>query len=80
MAADYNWTRRQLLVALNLYCQMPFGKMHASNPVIVSVSDQIGRTPSALAMKLTNFASLDPEIISTGRRGLANASVADKDI
>ena len=36
--------------------------------------------PSALAMKLTNIASLDPEIISSGRRGLSGASNADKNM
>ena len=78
MPATTRWTRPQMLVALNLYCQMPFGKMHHRNPDIVKWSELIGRTPSALAMKLTNFASLDPAITSTGRKGLANASAADK--
>jgi predicted restriction endonuclease len=40
----------------------------------------IGKTPSALAMKLVNFASLDPAIQSRGRKGLGNASNADKEI
>ncbi len=35
-------------------------------------------TPSALAMKLSNIASLDPAITATGRRGLIGASIADK--
>lgn len=72
------WTREQLLIAFNLYCQMPFGKMHARNPGIVRIAGSIGRTPSALAMKLTNIASLDPAITSTGRAGLKAASEADK--
>ena len=38
----------------------------------------MGRSPSALAMKLTNIASMDPAITSTGRSGLANASAADR--
>lgn len=78
MPATTRWTRHQMLVALNLYCQMPFGKMHHRNPDIVKWSELIGRTPSALAMKLTNFASLDPAITSTGRKGLANVSTADQ--
>lgn len=72
------WTRQQLLVAFNLYCQMPFGKMHSRNPEIIKYAELIGRTPSALAMKLTNIASLDPAITSTGRKGLEGASAADK--
>ena len=57
---------------------MPFGKMHSLNPEIIHYAKLIGRTPSALAMKLTNIASLDPAITSTGRKGLEGASAADK--
>ncbi len=74
------WTREQLLIAYKLYCEMPFGKMHSRNPEIVRYARLIGRTPSALAMKLTNIASIDPEIRSTGRSGLTGASQADKNM
>lgn len=74
------WSREELLVAFNVYCQTPFGKLHSRNPDIVRVAAVLGRTPSSLAMKLVNFASLDPFITSTGRKGLGNASRADKAI
>ena len=77
MSTRTGWTRQQLLVAFNLYCQMPFGKLHSRNPEIIKYASLIGRTPSALAMKLTNIASLDPAITSTGRKGLKGASAAD---
>lgn len=72
------WSRSELLVAFALYCQLPFGKLHARNPIIVECADAIGRTPSALAMKLANIASLDPSITRTGRTGLSGASTADR--
>jgi len=72
------WSREQLVVAFALYCQTPFGKMHKTNPEIVRAARIIGRTPSSLAMKLVNFASLDPAITGTGRKGLGNASAEDK--
>jgi predicted restriction endonuclease len=72
------WTRQQLLVAFALYCRMPFGRLHAKNPEIVRIANAIDRTPSALAMKLVNIASLDPEITDTGRSGLKNASTNDR--
>lgn len=78
MPASTGWTRQQLLVAFSLYCQMSFGKMHSRNPEIIKYAKLIGRTPSALAMKLTNIASLDPAITSTGRKGLKGASATDK--
>lgn len=74
------WSREQLTVAFALYCQTPFGKMHKTNPEIVRTAKLIGRTPSSLAMKLVNFASLDPAITRTGRKGLGNASVEDKKV
>lgn len=52
--------------------------MHSRNPEIIKYAKLIGRTPSALAMKLTNIASLDPAITSTGRRGLEGASTTDR--
>lgn len=75
-----DWTREQLIIALKLYCEVPFGKMHSKNPQIIRYAALIHRTPSALAMKLTNFASLDPVITSSGRKGLTGASRADRAI
>lgn len=73
-----HWTRQQSLVAFSLYCRLPFGRFHMRNPEIIQYANLIGRTPSALAMKLSNIASLDPAITSTGRSGLSGASSADK--
>lgn len=71
------WTNEERLLALGLYYQMPFGQIHSRNPVIVRVSTGMNRTPSSLAMKMLNFASLDPLIRQSGRRGLGNASEGD---
>lgn len=73
MASNKGWTRQELLIAFGLYCQIPFGKLHSRNPDIIKYAELIGRTPSALAMKLTNIASLDPVITSSGRKGLSSA-------
>lgn len=75
-----NWRREELLIALKLYCELPFGKMHSKNPEIQHYAKILGRTSSSLAMKLTNFASLDPQIRTTGRKGLNKASKADREI
>lgn len=78
MSVRRNWTRKELLIAFSLYCKLPFGKLHSKNPEIIKYSSLINRTPSALAMKLVNIASLDPEITSTGRKGLTGASETDR--
>lgn len=72
------WTENELKLALALYCQLPFGKMHSRNQEIIRLAEKIGRTPSAVAMKLVNLASLDPEILKSGRTGLGNASAMDR--
>lgn len=78
MAKSNGWTREQLLVAFYLYCKIPFGRFHSSNPELIEYASHIGRTPSALAMKLSNIASLDPSFRESGRKGLDGASIADK--
>jgi|SRR5690625_2894805 len=74
------WIEDELIIAFALYCQMQFGRIHQRNPIIINVSNQIDRTPSALAMKMLNFSSLDPEILDSGRSGLGNASLKDEEI
>jgi len=77
-AASVTWTTEQLLVALNLYCKLPFGKLHHRNPIIIEVARKMGRSANSLAMKLCNFASLDPVQRARGIKGLAGASRRDK--
>ncbi len=77
-APAVKWTREHFLIALNLYCKLPFGKLHKGNPLIIEVAEKMGRTPSSLAMKLVNFASLDPVVIANGRKGLAGATKQDR--
>jgi hypothetical protein len=78
--ATNRWTKEQLKLAFHLYCQLPFGRLHSRNPEIIQLAKLIGRTPSAVAMKLVNFASLDPAITGTGRAGLGNAGSLDKEV
>lgn len=78
--ATNRWTKEQLKLAFHLYCQQPFGKLHSRNPEIKRLAQLIGRTPDAVAMKLVNFASLDPAITGTGRKGLDGASNLDREI
>lgn len=74
------WTREEATLAINLYCKIPFGKMHASNPQVIELAHLIGRTPASIARKLGNFASLDPKLRERGIKGLENVSKLDKQI
>lgn len=78
--SSIRWTKEQLKLAFYLYCQLPFGKLHSRNLEIVDLATLLDRTPSAVAMKLVNFASLDPSITATGRAGLGNASNLDREV
>lgn len=71
------WSEPDLLAAFALYCRIPFGRLHAKNPDIVRLAERMGRTPNALAMKLVNYAHLDPVQKNRGISGLSNVSKAD---
>lgn len=72
-----NWTREETLIAFNLYGNTPFGRLDRRNPEVIQVAALLGRTPSALAMKMVNLASLDPQQRARGVVGLGNASQMD---
>lgn len=74
------WTRDELILAINLYCKLPFGRLHSRNPDVVNLSKLIGRSPSSVAFKLVNFASLDPSLKARGIKGASNASKLDGEI
>lgn len=78
--AGRNWTEDELRVALYLYFQLPFGRLHSGTPDIIQMAKILDRSPSSVAMKLTNFASLDPKITETGRKGLKGASKLDRSV
>ena len=65
-----NWTKEELILAFNLYLKLPFGKFHQGNPEVKRLAKLIDRTPSSVAMRLSNFASLDPYHQQRGVIGL----------
>ncbi len=75
-----SWIRDELLVAFNAYCRIPFGRLNKSNSDIVKLSRMLGRTPSAVSMKLCNFASFDPAHRERGVKGLKHAGKGDRAI
>lgn len=75
-----NWNREQTIVALSVYCRIPFNKASNNNPEIVKAARLIGRTPVAVKMKVGNFGSFDPELKARGIVGLSNASKLDAEI
>ncbi len=74
------WNRDELILAVNLYCKLPFGKMHSRTKEVIHLANLVNRTPSSIALKLVNFASFDPTLKERGIKGAANASKLDRQI
>lgn len=64
------WTREELILALNLYLKLPFGKLDARTPEIIHLAKIIDRNANAVSMRLNNFASVDPYHQQRGIKGL----------
>ena len=79
MAKD-NWTREQTIIAFNVYCKIPFKSSNKNNSTIIKYAKIIGRSPSALNMKIGNFGRLDPELRSKGIVGLTNGAKLEETI
>lgn len=74
------WTEDETILALYLYFQLPFGKLDQRTPEVRQLAAALGRTNSSIAMKLVNFASLDPKIVMSGRKGLSRATKLDRSV
>lgn len=69
------WTENEVQHALALYLRLEFGRFHARNPQVKGLAALLGRTPGAVALKLTNLAALDE---SLPRKGMSHASSVDR--
>src|SRR4051794_40725140 len=74
------WTRSELILAFELYCRIPFGKITTRNPLVRDLADTIGRTPASVARKLGNFGAFDPVLAARNVSGLTHGSKLDKAI
>lgn len=75
-----NWTKEETIIAFNVYCKIPFKSSSKSNPTIVKFANIIGRSPSALNMKVGNFGRLDPELKKQGIVGLSHGSKMEEEV
>ena len=73
-----NWTREQEIVALYLYCMIPFNKVNNSNPKIGEMAALIGRpNANSLKAKIGNFGKFDTNLDASG---LGHSSHLDEEI
>lgn len=74
------WTREETIVAFWLYCRIPFNECNKNHRLIVKYADIIGRTPSALNMKIGNIGSLDPSLLERGISGLKHRAKMEEKV
>lgn len=66
------WSKEEMILVLNLYLKIPFGKMYAGNEDVIKIAHLIGRTPNAVALRLVNYASCDPRLKQRGIVGMSH--------
>ena len=74
------WTHDEVVLALGLYFQIPFGKIHSHSPEIVKLASLMNRSPASLSMKMGNFGRLDPTLANRGVGGLKNGAKIDEEV
>jgi putative restriction endonuclease len=74
------WTEEETRLAFRLYCELPFGRLHQRNPQVIALARCLNRTPGSVALKLVNFAHLDPALAARGVRGMSNVSQLDRKV
>ena len=74
MAKKNDWSKDETIIAFNVYCKIPFKSSSKTNATIIKYANIIGRSPSALNMKVGNFGRLDPELKKQGITGLVNGA------
>ena len=51
MAVDrtgIKWSREEIILAFDLYCRTPFGKISQGNPEIIKLAQLLARTPGSV--------------------------------
>ena len=73
-----NWTKEETIIAFNVYCKIPFKDSNKNHPMIIEYAKIIGRSPSALNMKVGNLGRLDPKLKEKGIVGLSHGSKIER--
>lgn len=80
MAERRLWTREELILALSVYYQLPFGRLNHTTPEVRELARVLGRSENSAALRLVNFAACDPYIIESGRHGMSSGASVCKPI
>jgi putative restriction endonuclease len=75
-----DWTRDELILAFNVYSQIPFGTIHMRNPKVIELAKLVGRSVGAASYKLSNFARLDPALKARGIKGSPHGAKGEEHV
>lgn len=75
-----DWTLEELLPTFAYYLRVPYGRLHWRNPEVRDLARRLGRTPGAVARKLTNIAACDPQLRATGRVGSPHRAKLEEEL
>jgi putative restriction endonuclease len=78
--SNNNWTKEETIIAFNVYCKIPFKESKKTHPTIIKYAKILGRSPSALNMKVGNIGRLDPVLKEKGIVGLSHGSKIEKEV
>ena len=74
------WSREETILAFELYCRTPFGKISQGNPGIIELARLLGRTPGSVGLKMHNLAHYDPELQKRNVTAMAHGSKLDGEV
>ncbi len=77
---ERNWTREETIIAFNVYCKIPFKESSKTNPTVIQYAHLLGRSPSALNMKIGNLGRLDPSLKAQGITGLVHGAKIEQEV
>ncbi|MDH5380290.1 MAG: HNH endonuclease [Cyclobacteriaceae bacterium] len=80
MPKNKNWSIDEHIVAFNLYCKIPFSKINANYAPVKELAKIIGRSSGSVAMKLANFARLDPALQARNVSGLSQGAKGEEEV
>ncbi len=78
--AKNNWSREEHILAFNLYCKIPFTKINENYQPIKDLAQILGRTKGSIAMKMANFARLDPALKARNVAGLSQGAKGEEEV
>jgi len=74
------WSQEEHILAFNLYCKIPFTKINANYQPVKELAEIIGRSDGSVAMKLANFARLDPVLKARNISGLTQGAKGEEEV